>query len=106
MSEGEIIYKLTDMIENYDSIFNYNIGEKRDLIRGLLDLYKNLKVIEEVHRKENGKLRTELEQEKKNKVLYEFIIDRQKYFKSCITREELEKAFEDFESILKKIKED
>lgn len=33
-------------------------------IKGLLDLYKNLKEIEKFHKEENGKLRVELEQEK------------------------------------------
>jgi hypothetical protein len=33
-------------------------------VQGLLDLYNNLKEIEEEHRKENGELRVELEKEK------------------------------------------
>lgn len=81
MSEKTIIQKVEFFIRNsainkMDSDFYKNGGwEVIDLeiskaVKGLLELYKNLKEIEKTHQEENGKLRVELEQEKeKNKEL-------------------------------------
>ena len=72
MNEEEIIKKTNEFIDTLNDIvydesdwYDYeeleSAKEQLPVLEGLLDLYKNLKEIEEEHRKENGLLRVELE---------------------------------------------
>ena len=84
MSEEEIIKNAKDLIFNDECwIDDEDAGVEeqefakmeKDTIQGLLDLYQNLKEIEEEHKKENGKLRKELKQEKENRRMAEHNYD-------------------------------
>ena len=66
MSEKEILERINDLIEtcdvgiagsNEDSDVFY---KDKEALLGIVKLYKDLKEIEESHRKENGKLKEEM----------------------------------------------
>lgn len=66
MSEKEILERINDLIETCDvgiassNEYSEVFYKDKEALVGLVKMYKDLKEIEEAHRKENGKLKEEM----------------------------------------------